>query len=123
LPIATVILREACQLHLDLSASLWGVRTTRFRRPRTAPFVLGTSASTASPLRVCDVRDTPLVSKRDVAMIADFQKNTSGIFLRAELDELLIPGGERCATAEITARRALLVRRPSHDLTLRILHT
>ncbi|HZV03571.1 MAG TPA: hypothetical protein VE999_00640 [Gemmataceae bacterium] len=58
-------------------------------------------------------------------MIADFQKNTSGIFLRAELDELnwLIPGGERCATAEITARRALLVRRPSHDLTLRILHT
>jgi len=73
---------------LDLSASLWGVRTTRFRRPRTAPFVLGTSASTASPLRVCDVRDTPLVSKRDVAMIADFRKISSAIFLRAELDGL-----------------------------------
>ncbi len=37
---------------VGISASLWGARTTRFRRPRPRRSSTGTSASTASPPRV-----------------------------------------------------------------------
>ncbi len=45
---------EACQLRLDLSASLWGARTTRFRRPRMGRTSIGAFPSTALPLHVRD---------------------------------------------------------------------
>ena len=43
----------------NLSASLWGARTTRFRRPHHGRSSTGPSASTASPPHVRDVRDRP----------------------------------------------------------------
>jgi hypothetical protein len=58
-------LREACELRLDLSASLWGARTTRFHRPHRRRTSDGTFASTAFRTTFVTTRNAPLQSERN----------------------------------------------------------
>jgi hypothetical protein len=52
-------------LSCELDTSPWDVGTTRFRRPHQAPWSEAPSASTASPSRIGDLGQRPLLMGRD----------------------------------------------------------
>jgi len=87
LPIATVILREACQLRWDLSASLWGARTTRFRRPQACRTSDGIFASTAFRTTFVTTRNAPLIGSGMGTLKRIFRKYEINLFFPEGLDK------------------------------------